>query len=241
MKIAKKLSHYLLPGYSNDHKAKALHTSSFLSLALFLVTVQLIIQTLPLTGIKILGYAANISTDRVISLVNEKRAQAGLSGLVYDPTLTSAAQAKARHMIDNDYWSHIAPDGTEPWFFFTSAGYKYKYAGENLARDFSNPESAVDAWMASTSHRDNILSSKYTETGVAVIEGDLSGVDTTIIVQLFGTKLDQTPQVPVAKAQTEVTPTPAITKIPTPTESSAIFEEEIQETEEELTVPKRGM
>ena len=31
-----------------------------------------------------------------------------------------------------------------------------------------------------------MLSARYTDIGVAVVEGDLNGVDTTIIVQLFG-------------------------------------------------------
>ena len=42
---------------------------------------------------------------------------------------------------------------------------------------------------------------------MAVVEGDLTGVDTTIIVSLFGTRYQDTvPAVPVAKAQKEVIP-----------------------------------
>ena len=106
-------------------------------------------------------------------------------------------------MINKDYWAHVSPDGTEPWKFFTDAGYQYRYAGENLARDFSNPSSAIDAWMASSTHKDNMLSSKYQEIGIAVLEGDLAGVDTTLIVQLFGTSLSSSTvaSVPVAHAE----------------------------------------
>ena len=89
-------------------------------------------------------------------------------------------------MIDRDYWAHVAPDGTQPWKFFTSFGYKYRYAGENLARDFSNASSAMDAWMNSPTHKENILNPKYKEIGIGVVEGDLAGTDTTIIVQFFG-------------------------------------------------------
>ena len=92
-------------------------------------------------------------------------------------------------MLNKGYWAHFAPDGTSPWSFFTKFGYKYKYAGENLARDFSNPGSVVNAWMASSSHRENLLSPKYKEIGIAVVEGKLNGVDTTLVVQLFGTRL----------------------------------------------------
>jgi uncharacterized protein YkwD len=93
---------------------------------------------------------------------------------------------KGRDMIDKDYWAHVAPDGTQPWKFFSQFGYKYRFAGENLARDFSNANDAVNAWMNSPTHKDNILNPKYKEIGIGITEGDLAGSDTTIIVQFFG-------------------------------------------------------
>jgi hypothetical protein len=122
--------------------------------------------------------------------------------------------AKGTDMLNRNYWAHVAPDGTEPWAFFINAGYKYRYAGENLARDFSSASSTVDAWMASPSHRENLLSNKYKDIGVAVVEGNLNGVDTTIVVQFFGTKYSDTlPVEPVAKVPIETiapaTPTPS--------------------------------
>jgi hypothetical protein len=209
MNFAHTLAHFFYPRHSNNHKAKFLHSSSLVVFVLVLIFFQVILQTVPLTGLKILGYAANIPPSQIINLTNEKRSEIGLLPLQYSPILEQAAKAKGKHMLANDYWSHIAPDGTEPWAFFIDVGYKYRYAGENLARDFSNPDTAINAWIASPSHRENLLSNKYTEIGVAVVEGDLAGVDTTIIVQMFGTKLgDATSQVPVvqAKPQTEATP-----------------------------------
>lgn len=215
MQLAYGIAHYFYPKYSNNHKAKLLHTSSLVLLSLFLIVFQVILQALPVSRMGVLGYAANISTTRVIELTNQKRAESGLPPLQYNAALESAAKAKGEHMLAFDYWAHTAPDGTEPWSFFASAGYKYRYAGENLARDFSNPESAVEAWMASPSHRDNLLSGKYKEIGIAVVEGELAGSDTTLIVQLFGTQLvDTTPDLPIAQAQTQPTAVP--TAIPTP-------------------------
>jgi hypothetical protein len=220
------LAHYLFPTQSNNHKAKLIHSSSLLFIALFLAVYQIVLLVFPTTGMKILGYAANIPPSQIIELTNKKRAEAGAGQLVLNNQLSEAARQKGEHMLQNDYWAHTAPDGTEPWAFFSNVGYKYRYAGENLARDFSNPNDAIEAWMASTSHKENMLSTKYNEIGVAVVEGDLGGVDTTIIVQLFGTQLvDTSPQVPVAQAQPisetpqveEVTPTVAPTKEITPT------------------------
>jgi hypothetical protein len=78
--------------------------------------------------------------------------------------------------------------------------------------------------MASPSHKENLLSPRYQEIGIAVVEGNLAGVETTIIVQFFGTRYaDTLPAVPVAKAQTVAlaaeapipTPTPVIPVVPT--------------------------
>lgn len=209
-----RIAHYVYPRHSNNHKAKLIHSETIFALASLLLAFQLLLRSFPAIGIRILGYASNIPPDKIIELTNQKRTANGLVPLKYNATLAVAAKAKAEHMLAHDYWAHTAPDGTEPWYFFTSVGYKYRYAGENLARDFSNPDSAMEAWMASPSHKENILSGRYSEIGVAVVEGDLAGADTTIIVQLFGSPTNTTEQVPVAKAFNESTPTPAPTKPP---------------------------
>lgn len=225
-KIKRKLFHLSFPHEGNNFKARLLHPSGFFFLKIALIAFQLVLQFVIFSPFpKILGYAANISPQEVIRLANEKRTQLGLTPLEENPTLSQAALAKGTHMIENDYWAHVAPDGTQPWTFFVNSGYKYRYAGENLARDFSNPSSAIDAWMASPSHKENLLSTKYKDIGIAVVEGELAGVETTIIVQFFGSKYaDTLPVEPIAEAkktlQQIATPTPvpatAVVESPTP-------------------------
>lgn len=205
------LIHLAVPNGSNNYKARLLQPLGLLTLLIAFAVAQYGLLSISRTSGDVLGYAANISTDEVIRLTNLKRTETGLAPVTYNSTLSQAALAKGQHMLEHDYWAHVAPDGTEPWYFFTNAGYKYRYAGENLARDFSSPQAAVDAWMASTSHRDNMLSPKYTEIGIAVVEGDMSGVDTTIIVQLFGTPMQAAPAVADAEnVQQDPAPVPAV-------------------------------
>src|SRR3989304_7164924 len=177
------LAHLFVPRHSNTHRAKLLHSTSILFLALTVISVQVLLNFVSHKGGLILGFAADISPSEVIRLTNVKRQENGLAPLVENSTLDRAALAKGTDMVNKGYWAHIAPDGVQPWKFFSDFGYDYRYAGENLARDFSDPTSAVDAWMASPSHRENILSSKYKEIGIGVIDGKLAGVDTTIVVQ----------------------------------------------------------
>lgn len=186
-----KLAHYFIPRHTNNHKAKLLHNSSIFILCLSLLFAQLVltsISSIPQSS-NVLGYASQISKSEVIRLTNQKRAEAGLPPLTENANLDNGAQLKGLHMLSQGYWAHVAPDGTQPWKFFADVGYGYRYAGENLARDFSSPQAAVDAWMASPTHRDNMLSSKYSEIGIGVVEGNLNGVDSTILVQFFGQPL----------------------------------------------------
>lgn len=205
MQALHRIQHWILPHESNNQRAKVLHpTIMFFVLALYVLS-QTLISNIPKLTPGILGYKANIPVAQVVELTNQKRTDNGLQSLAFNEKLAQAAQAKGADMLQKNYWAHISPDGTEPWAFFKSAGYSYKYAGENLARDFSNPSSAVDAWMASPSHRDNLLSPKYTEIGIAVVEGDLNGVDTTIIVQLFGVPSGSTSSIVDTSANTSPT------------------------------------
>lgn len=201
--LAHKFSHLVFPRESNNYRSVILKNSSLLFMSAMFLIIQFFVSFAQTPKLNILGYASQISPSEIIRLSNEKRIENGEGILTENPLLSQAALAKGTHMLQNNYWAHVAPDGTTPWYFFDEVDYQYQFAGENLARDFSNPASAVEAWMASASHRDNLLSSRYDEIGVAVVEGDLNGVDTTIIVQLFGKKASSAASVPVVAAQNE--------------------------------------
>lgn len=89
-------------------------------------------------------------------------------------------------MVAKSYWAHFAPDGKTPWDFVRQAGYNFTAAGENLARDFGGVDPMISAWLASPTHRENLLSSNFTEIGVGVAEGVIAGKSTTVVVQMFG-------------------------------------------------------
>ncbi|HET7098703.1 MAG TPA: CAP domain-containing protein [Patescibacteria group bacterium] len=201
MKLIQFFRHLFVPHESNNQKAKLLHSSSLTVLAALLISFQILLSYGAKALPKVLGYAANISPTEVIRLTNEKRAQNGLGPLTQNSTLSSAAVAKGNDMLAKGYWAHFAPDGTSPWSFFVSFGYKYKYAGENLARDFSSASATVDAWMNSPTHRENMLNPKYNDVGIGVVEGSLAGADTTVVVQFFGTLSSSAPAIPVAQAK----------------------------------------
>ena len=167
------LRHLFFPHESNNQRAKFLHPSSLVAIIVLFLGLQLTINQLTNNYPQILGYASQISPEEIIGLTNIQRTSAGLPEVKLDPQLSAAAAQKAADMFARDYWAHISPVGTQPWYFITESGYSYRYAGENLARDFSDAKSIVDAWVASPTHRDNLLNSNYQNIGIAVIDGTL--------------------------------------------------------------------
>lgn len=155
-------------------------------LAVAIFAVIHLTSFLKFSGEWVLGYASSITVNEVVTQINDERAEEGLPPLVVNRQLSQAALAKGQDMMQDQYWSHFAPDGKEPWDFINESGYAYLAAGENLARDFSNTYDMVVAWMDSPTHRANIVNPKYKETGVAVIDGVFQGVETTLVVQMFG-------------------------------------------------------
>lgn len=156
----------------------------------------------------VLGLATDITVPELVELTNKERIKNGLPPLFLDKQLSKAAEEKAKDMFSQNYWAHRAPDDRTPWSFIVNSGYQYLYAGENLARDFSNTEGVLTAWMASSGHRANILSSNYQNVGFAVVNGKLNGQETTLIVQFFGTRkgepLASLPPTPEEISQTKV-------------------------------------
>ena len=181
------LHHHFLPHHHNGthHRAHALFVGSLFVYLQLLVIVSAGIYLIRLTSPAILG-TATFSAQQVIELTNKKRAQNNLPPLSYNPLLEQAAKAKGANMFEENYWAHFAPSGKTPWGFITAAGYKYTFAGENLAREFNDPSAVVDAWMNSPSHRENILDKNFKEIGVAVADGKLTGREGILVVQMFG-------------------------------------------------------
>lgn len=196
--IHRKLSRHFVPHYfvdpevvSHERHDHIHHRAHAIALpALFIYLQILVFATASFYFIgraapRVLG-VATFSQEEIVRLTNEKREQAGLPNLVENKLLSQAAADKASDMFANNYWAHYSPGGKTPWSFITASGYKYIYAGENLARDFDNPKNVVDAWMNSPSHRSNLLDKNFKDIGVAVSYGKLDGREGILVVQMFG-------------------------------------------------------
>lgn len=119
--------------------------------------------------------------QETLNLVNQYRKQNGLEELKALSNLQEVAKIKANDLVKNKYFSHNSPSLGTPFEMLEQNGVKYTVAGENLAGNM-NPEKAVEAWINSTPHRENMLESKFEYTGICVIESPVYG---KVFVQLF--------------------------------------------------------
>lgn len=185
--LKKILGHLFVPQESNNFRGKYLHHDFLTSMIAIMLIVNVGLKLLVKNyDSNILGIAFNITAEALLNETNAQRIKYNLPPLKLNDKLMQAAANKANDVFSKNYWAHYAPDGTSPWFFFEQVGYQYLYAGENLAKDFTESQAVVAAWMNSPTHRDNILKPDYEEIGFAVMEGNLQGADTVLVVQLFG-------------------------------------------------------
>ena len=135
---------------------------------------------------------AVLTKAKIIAETNIQRYNQGdgLLPLFENQKLNEAALAKVNDMFLNQYFEHVSLAGTGPAELVQSFGYDYIATGENLILgNFASEKELVQAWMDSPGHRDNILNSRYTEIGVAIVKGNYKGDTVWLGVQEFGLPL----------------------------------------------------
>lgn len=119
--------------------------------------------------------------QRTLDLINEYRRENGLGELKALSSLQNVAKLKAEDLVNNDYFSHTSDQLGTPFEMLRNNNVEYRIAGENLAGNI-NCERAVEAWINSPSHRDNILEDRFEYTGICAIDSPVYG---RVYVQLF--------------------------------------------------------
>ncbi|MDP4038479.1 MAG: CAP domain-containing protein [bacterium] len=186
MSLTKKIRHWFVPSRHNNHHPHIIRPYGLITIAVLILLVQVIFNFAVTGKFSVLGLSNNIDENSLTKLTNNERAKAGIAPLNINTTLSKAAKAKATDMLAKNYWSHYSPEGSSPWNFFQKSGYKYNFAGENLARNFSTSSGVMSGWMTSSGHKANILNPKYTDIGMAVVNGKMDGKDITLVVAFYG-------------------------------------------------------
>lgn len=195
MKVIKWLKKYFIPHEENDHRPHFLRWETAVIILGVVLFVEIIFMAATVVVLPKSRFFADILESVFIQQTNLNREASHLVLLEVDPLLTKAAQARAEDMALKGYFSHTSPEGYLPWRWMDMFGYKYQYAGENLAVNFTDSKDAIDAWMNSPTHRDNIMSANFNKIGIGIAKGAYKGKETFFVVQFFARPLESIKQI----------------------------------------------
>lgn len=105
---------------------------------------------------------------QVLELTNEHRASVGCGPLRYNPQLAGIARDHSEDMAARDFFDHVDPDGVDSFQRIDAVGYDYRLAAENLAAGRWRPEDAVQQWLDSPPHRENLENCDLSEMGAGI-------------------------------------------------------------------------
>ena len=109
---------------------------------------------------------------RAFDLINAERRAHGHKPLIWDGELTHMARFHSENMARQNFFNHVDKDGLSTAGRADALGVQgWRALGENIAynQGYDDPVAfAVERWMRSDKHRDNILSSEFTHAGLGV-------------------------------------------------------------------------
>lgn len=113
--------------------------------------------------------------QRMLELVNQERAAAGLRPVVADPELTEVARRHSADMFARGYFAHDTPEGLTPFDRMRQSKVQFLTAGENLALA-PTLQVAHTGLMNSPGHRANILRPQFGRLGIGIMDGGMRGL-----------------------------------------------------------------
>jgi uncharacterized protein YkwD len=112
--------------------------------------------------------------DHALALIAGARVAAGLAPLRTDPGLAAIARRRATDMRDRGYFGHVSPDGRTVFDMLDAARVAWASGTEVIGwNDLSTPDGSagrvVADWLASPSHRVDLLSRESDRIGLASV------------------------------------------------------------------------
>jgi uncharacterized protein YkwD len=104
------------------------------------------------------------------NLTNAARANAGCGELKWQAEAAAVAKAHSSDMIQRQFFSHSNPDGKSPFDRLAEAGVGYRAAAENILYGEATASRALELWLNSPGHRENLLNCSFTHHGVGRVD-----------------------------------------------------------------------
>ena len=111
--------------------------------------------------------SSNQFDQRVLELVNEERAEAGVNPLELDSRLDRAANLHNDEMVRSDIMDHQVSGEAGLGDRVTASGYNFRNVAENISvGSKDDPVDVMERWMKSPGHKKNILNPNFTRIGI---------------------------------------------------------------------------
>ena len=124
------------------------------------------------TPVRAAAVAATGDERRAFELVNAERRARGRSPLVFDGELVRMARYHSENMARRGFFNHVDRDGLDLTGRASVLGITgWRALGENIAynQGYDDPTAfAVERWMISDKHRENILNREFTHAGIGI-------------------------------------------------------------------------
>lgn len=129
----------------------------------------------------------SLDTAEYLKLVNQIRAEAGVDPVKWQEKLAASAAARGKVMLQfNDFSFEATRSGLTMTKAMDQAGYQNIVWGEAHAQGYYEADEFLENQLAFPQSKEFLLNGKYQDLGVAVVEGELNGCPTQIIVQHLG-------------------------------------------------------
>ena len=112
------------------------------------------------TMMTLTSFAQTDLEAQALAKVNEIRMANGLSAVQYSASLETTSVVRANEITTK--FSHTRPDGSD--WYTVNADLQY---GENLAEGYNTADEVVNAWMASPTHKANILKPDFNTCAIS--------------------------------------------------------------------------
>jgi uncharacterized protein YkwD len=111
--------------------------------------------------------AATLMSE-VVTMTNQQRHANGCGQLTVDRELIVASVRQSAYMAHTGLFTHVWRNGSTFVTRSRDAGYRQP-SGENIAWGYESAAQVMSAWMASPSHRENILNCSAHSIGAGVV------------------------------------------------------------------------
>lgn len=186
------LRNLFIPHYGNHFQPHLLHHKRVWFYGVFFILLKVIVVGAVLLAPErawLSDDALARQTDLIVILTNKMRVNKKLPTLAPSVLLNQSANLKATDMATEKYFSHTDKQGRGLSYYLNQVGYKYAYAGENLAVGFADASGIVSAWAQSPSHLSNLIDKDFDEFGFSIVSGQYQNTPATFVVGHFGSPI----------------------------------------------------